>query len=162
MSEWWQNVNVLVTTKHGLKFEGLPILYYFLQFVIKLNLDYFISYYLYHPFLLFVFITGPTPFVEWYHTICGKAAEKMHSNWEKTQKEWNLGKKRKRSGQLYFFHLEYSSTLVIKNLKMSHVTSKKAVTRIGKTIDTFHKFDFRPEFLKTWRIACWTCRCLNW
>ena len=41
------------------------------------------------PFVCFYH--SPTPFVEWYHTICGKAAEKMHLNGEKTQKEWNPG-----------------------------------------------------------------------
>ena len=71
--------------------------------------------------ILLVFIARPTPFVEWYHTICGKAAEKMHLNWEKTQKEWNPGNKSERSGQLYICHLEY---LGFKNLFWAWVLKK--------------------------------------
>ena len=40
--------------------------------------------------ILLVFITRPTPFVEWYHTICGRASEKCIQMGRKYKKNRNL------------------------------------------------------------------------
>ena len=87
--------------------------------------------------ILLVFITRPTPFVEWYHTICGRASEKCIQ----------MGRKYKKNRNLENFESAKTSRSISLCEKKKIVGSRRKWSIYSGGLETLLKSHWRPFLL---------------